>query len=194
MRLFDIAFDELIGIEGGYVNDPDDRGGETYKGISRKYWPDWAGWDIIDTARKYESNFPKCLDENTVLHILVKAFYEQEFWNKIKLDEIEKIDRLIALEMFDTAVNQGTKVSAMYLQESLNLLNRNQRDYKDLDIDGKIGELETLPALRANKSKYNVLKCLNGLQFDKYYRLAKNNPSQEKFFNGWLNRVWEDHI
>lgn len=193
MKLFDIAFDTLIGIEGGYSNDAVDRGGETYKGVSRKYWPNWAGWDIIDLAKEKEHNFPKCLDENTALRIFTKGFYEKEFWNKIKLNEIERINRLIALEMFDTAVNQGTKTSAIYLQESLNLLNRNQRDYKDLLLDGKPGG-KTIDALKANKRHYNVLKCLNGLQFNKYYRLAKNNPSQERFFNGWLNRVWEDHV
>ena len=193
MKLFDIAFDQLINIEGGYSHDADDRGGETYKGISKKYWPNWSGWDIVDSERQNSSHFPKGLDNRIDLHNLVRSFYEIEFWNKIKLDEIEKIDKLIALEMFDTAVNQGTKTSAIYLQESLNLLNRNQRDYKDLLLDGKPGG-RTLAALKANKRHYNVLKCLNGLQFDKYYRLAKNNPSQEKFFNGWLNRVWEDHV
>lgn len=193
MRLFDIAFEELIGIEGGYSDDPDDRGGETYKGISRNNWAGWAGWDIIDLAKEKESDFPKCLDENTALRILTKAFYEQEFWNKIKLNEIEQLDKLIALELFDTSVNQGTKTAAIYLQESLNLLNRNQKDYKDIRVDGSIGNI-TLTVLKANKRKYNILKCLNGLQFDKYYRLAKSNPVQEKYFNGWLNRVWEDHV
>ncbi len=31
---FTNAYDETMGYEGGYVHDPTDRGGETYKGIS----------------------------------------------------------------------------------------------------------------------------------------------------------------
>ena len=34
--------------EGGYVDDRDDRGGETYRGISRNNFPDWKGWKKID--------------------------------------------------------------------------------------------------------------------------------------------------
>lgn len=32
------AISKVLKHEGGYVNDPDDKNGETYKGISRKNW------------------------------------------------------------------------------------------------------------------------------------------------------------
>ena len=38
--------------EGGYSFDPDDAGGETYKGISRRFNPQWSGWKIIDYSDK----------------------------------------------------------------------------------------------------------------------------------------------
>ena len=34
--------------EGGYVFDPDDSGGETYKGVARKFHSKWEGWSKID--------------------------------------------------------------------------------------------------------------------------------------------------
>ena len=40
MSAFDIAFKITIGHEGGYVNDPDDPGGETNYGISKRSYPD----------------------------------------------------------------------------------------------------------------------------------------------------------
>ena len=36
MADFRLAYKKIEAAEGGYVNDPDDKGGETYKGISRK--------------------------------------------------------------------------------------------------------------------------------------------------------------
>jgi type VI secretion system secreted protein VgrG len=36
------AFNTTMTFEGGYANDPDDAGGETYMGISRRYHPDWV--------------------------------------------------------------------------------------------------------------------------------------------------------
>ena len=39
MANFDEEFNRIIFVEGGYVNDKDDAGGETYLGISRKANP-----------------------------------------------------------------------------------------------------------------------------------------------------------
>ena len=52
MANFDIEFEKLILAEGGYVNDHDDAGGETYLGISRKNNPNWSGWKLIDSIKK----------------------------------------------------------------------------------------------------------------------------------------------
>ena len=53
MAYFGDAFKKLSIKEGGYVNDKDDAGGETYRGISRKYNPTWQGWTMIDSYKKY---------------------------------------------------------------------------------------------------------------------------------------------
>jgi len=52
-----------LDLEGGYSNDIDDAGGETYAGISRNNFPDWYGWTIIDDL-KDEINFPKNIDSD----------------------------------------------------------------------------------------------------------------------------------
>lgn len=185
MAEFDTGYRLTLAHEGRYVNDPTDRGGETWKGIARKFWGKWEGWVIIDQAKEQE-NFPTILNELNTLDNFVKQFYKKEFWNKLSLDQIK--DQDIANEMFDTAVNQGTKTAAKYLQEALNLLNRNERDYQDIAVDGAVGPV-TLGIANNHKRPYNILKTLNGLQFMRYYNIAKKNPSQEKFFNGWLNRI-----
>lgn len=52
MANFNEEFKKVILVEGGYVNDPDDAGGETYLGISRRYNPNSKIWNIIDNVKK----------------------------------------------------------------------------------------------------------------------------------------------
>lgn len=188
MANFNLAFEKTMGNEGGYSNDVTDRGGETYKGISRKYEPDWDGWVIIE-GMKNESNFPKNLDSNMVLQSLVKKVYKQKYWDINKLDSFS--DQAVADEMFDTGVNMGTKRAATYLQIALNCLNKQQVLYGDIDEDGKIGPatLYALTTLLSKESNEVVLKIMNVLQGNHYIEYMREYPEQEKFARGWFSRV-----
>lgn len=188
MANFDMSYDRLLKHEGGYSDDPHDRGGETYKGISRKYHPSWGGWDIIDKS-KLESNFPFSLDNNEKLDIFTRQFYKNEFWDKFIGDQIQ--NQAISDEMFDTGVNMGMSKSIKFVQIGLNCLNRNGGDYPDVDEDGKMGPI-TLGILNNYINNYRIdylYKVLNILQGYKYIDIMKRDKSQERFARGWLNRV-----
>lgn len=109
---FIIAYNYTMKIEGGYVNDPNDRGGETYKGISRVNHPKFQGWEIID-AYKLNKDFPKILTSLENLEIMVQNLYKKEYWDKMRGDEI--LDQKIANMIFSCCVNmgisQGIKIS-----------------------------------------------------------------------------------
>jgi lysozyme family protein len=98
---------------------------------------------------------------------------------------------MIATEIFEQAVNLGTKQATKHLQEALNILNQNQRFYADIKTDGIFGP-QTMDALDkcmevyANlKLLYNVLNILQG----KYYiTLMKRTPKFEKYI-GWFTRI-----
>lgn len=202
MQKFNLAYQHTLGHEGGYVNDPDDKGGETYKGIARVHWPLWTGWMHIDRIKaQYDYNqveMLRALSDHSVLQNLVKEFYKDAFWNPANLDHLP-IE--ISMEIFDTGVNQGLGTAVKYFQEALNYLNNNQRDFKDLKVDGGLGNksLEAFKAYMAtaDKSYYRsearnlktLLKVMNGLQFSNYVLIVEKNPGQEKFFYGWINRV-----
>jgi lysozyme family protein len=175
--------------EGGYSNDATDAGGETYRGISRVYHPDWSGWAVVDAARG-EPGFPDSLDDNHELGEAVAAFYKQQFWNRFMGDAIP--DQALAEELFDTSVNMGVGRAVEFLQEGINLLNRNQQNYADIVVDGKFGR-NTLGALQACLGQRNgaayLLKLMNVLQGMHYIEYARRRPSQEKYMRGWLNRV-----
>ena len=118
MADFKIALKRTAIFEGGYVNDPDDAGGETYKGISRKANPKWEGWIIVD-AMRYHSNFPKILDTNQKLQELAEKCYKENYWNPIWGDKIIKQE--VANDMYDTGVNMGVATSVKLSERQFKL-------------------------------------------------------------------------
>jgi lysozyme family protein len=188
MADFSKAFFRTMGHEGGYVDDPNDAGGETYRGISRKYNPRWSGWDLIDDM-KNQSNFPRCLDDDDELDNDVMEFYEQMYWDVNLLDEVDS--QAVASEMFDTGVNMGVSRAAKFLQEALNYLNRDERSYDDLVVDGRIGpaSLRALDYILSQGDEDVLLIILNVLQGQHYLNYMKKSPTQEKYARGWLKRV-----
>jgi lysozyme family protein len=101
--------------EGGYANDPKDRGGETWKGIARNFWPNWEGWAIVDSYKK-KNGFPGNLKNAPGLEDMVLKFYRKNFWNPIRGDEIEKQD--VADPIYDMAVNSGVPTAIRLAQDA----------------------------------------------------------------------------
>jgi lysozyme family protein len=185
--LFDEAYKFTKKFEGGYAFDPNDKGGETYKGIARKYNKNWKGWDLID---KLKENFPKnisiskkatiineAFQEDKDMLELVKDFYQNDQWplaNPLLPDKIR-------IKVFDTGVNMGFSRANKLLQKSLN-------DFgAQLTIDGKIGT-KSLTAV----NNYDIIKILNRYsvhQAEQYRAIAASDPTQEKFLSGWLRRA-----
>ena len=104
--------------EGGYVNDSDDKGKETYRGISTRAWPKWEGWSVVhkviidmgikstlDAGKTVWLSITKKLATNTVLDAMVQAFYKKNYWDLLNLDKEE--DQDLANQFFDSAVLTG---------------------------------------------------------------------------------------
>lgn len=121
MADFDIEFDKVILAEGGYVNDPNDAGGETYLGISRKNNAKWKGWSIIDSIKKTygTKNINTRLKKQTTLLNYAKDLYKEKYWNCMFLDEIPNQD--IAHQLFDTGVNCGISTAIKLAQNCCNI-------------------------------------------------------------------------
>lgn len=92
---FDLAFERLLGHEGGYVNDSRDPGGETNWGISKRAYPD------VDI---------KALTQDDA-----KAIYRRDYWAPVRADELPDSVRF---DVFDAAVNHGVMQSAKWLQRA----------------------------------------------------------------------------
>lgn len=189
MADFETAFYLTNQVEGGYSNDKDDRGGETYRGRARKSHPDLALWKIIDSM-KAKNGFPACLDGSQELQQLVKESYKQIEWVGINGDKIT--NQAIANEVYDNAVNMGVGKSVEYLQRTINILNRNQRSdmYPDIKVDNSMGPktIETLKTCVKKNGANRVLNVINGFQVKHYLTLMERNPTDEKWV-GWFDRV-----
>jgi len=159
---------KLFGVEGGEVNDPDDRGGHTKYGICQRSYPDE--------------------DISALTLERAAAIYERDFWKPLGLSGIQ--NQTIAEEVFDTAVNCGVGTGAKILQEAINLSNYPE---PDITVDMHIGPA-TVAAVNNHKSIKTLYKALNGLQFMNYVAIIRNNPKQEKFFRSWASRVFEGSV
>lgn len=186
MADFKTAYQLTRDAEGGYSNNSADRGKETYKGISRKNFPLWPGWNTIDS---YQSSniflLNQQLNADTNLQKAVQDFYKKEFWDALKLDQVN--NEKIAQELFDTGVNMGIGTAGLFLQRALNVTNKNATLYPDLKLDGQIGA-KTIATLNSHPKPDDLFKVLNTLQGAKYIAICEANPSQEVFLYGWLKR------
>lgn len=183
MANFKIAFEKTLVAEGGYSNHQADAGGETYCGVARKFHPNWSGWVLIDEYKK-QPGFPKNIEKSKLIsHI--ETFYKVNFWDDMRLDEITNQD--IAEEIYDTGVNMGPSVSIKLAQEACNLLNRQGKDYPDIEQDGIIGK-NTIKTINNHPHPTTLFNLLNFLQAERYINICRKNRSQEVFMRGWLNQ------
>ena len=186
---FLISYKKAMKVEGGWADDPDDSGGQTWRGISRKNHPYWEGWSIIDWALvnlKDKQKFESFLAKNNELQSMVLDFYKKVFWDRMQLDRVQ--NQSICDELFEAGINMNHEVVVEFLQMALNATNRNGRDYPDIDEDGKMGP-KTLSVLNEHPRPAQVLKLLNCQQGVYYMNITRKKPSQEKFMTSWLSRV-----
>lgn len=164
MADFSKALEHVLRNEGGYVNDPDDPGGETYKGIARNMNPKWAGWAFID--RKDFSN--------PLLEELVGDFYRDNYWNPVKGDSILSQD--VATSIFDFGVNAGVKTSAALAQS-----------VAGVTADGAIGPA-SMSAINAMDEDH-FIAAFTVVKIARYISICKKRTASKKYFFGWVCRA-----
>ena len=185
MANFEQAFKITSAHEGEYSFDPKDAGGETYRGVSRRFHPDWSGWTVIDAVKRQNKPISSVWGD---LDSKVQAFYQTTYWNRFQGDNVS--DQQIANELFDTGVNLGVHRAVSFLQRAMNLLNRNAQSWTEVTVDGVLGK-RTLNILKmvVPDDQLELLTIMNVLQGMHYIEYMTKNPVQEKFARGWFSRV-----
>ena len=172
--MIDKLIEGVIAREGGYVNDPRDRGGETNYGIT------------VAVARENHYAGPmKLLSRTTAADI-----YKRQYYIKPRFNEVAIRYPRVADELFDTGINMGPGVATTFLQRALNV-----QEGIAVVADGALGP-GTLAALDKFKGKRGaagevwLLKALDALQGERYIELAEKRQANEAFVYGWLaNRI-----
>jgi lysozyme family protein len=154
------AINVILDHEGDYVDDPDDCGGETKFGISKRSYPH--------------------LDIPTLNLDAAKAIYYQDYWEPQRYHEIENLPLIIKL--FDLAVNMGSRMAHRLIQRALRSAGNNVVE------DGLLGP-KTIAAINAVDIS-DLLAALKSEAAGYYRSLAVSNPKQRKFLKGWLNRAY----
>lgn len=181
MAHFEQAYKITMGNEGGYVNDPDDHGGETWSGVSRKNHAGWAGWKIVeDVKATHPANLNHALAARADLQALVLALYSKNYWDNISLGLLQC--QQTANQLFDVSVNCGSTTAAKFLQQAVNVFHQ-----PALKVDGMVGPLTIGAANRYPSQK--IYDEINKLRKKYYEGLAANSAKQGKYLQGWLSRI-----
>jgi lysozyme family protein len=167
---FDNRVGNILQNEGGFVDDPEDNGGATNKGITMNTWNENA---------KPLLNVEPTLDNlKNITTDQAATIYKAKYWDAFNLDKL--CDGDLKYLLFDFCVNAGHH-AVKVLQKTLNQLGAH------VTVNGQMNN-QTIDAINAA----NNLKLYNNLKqnrLDYYQNIVDNDASQQKFLKGWQDRT-----
>ena len=131
-----IAF--VLAMEGGYTLDPNDPGGETNFGISKKAYPS--------------------LDIKNLTVDMARVIYERDYWIPCSCDDLPTP---FAIAVFDTAVNQGVTAAKRILQLALGVNVDGTIGQKTIEAAVRAGERQVKLFLAERLAHYARLMADN---------------------------------
>lgn len=158
---FKKAVEYVLKNEGGYTEDPHDKGGATKYGISQRSYPNL--------------NIKQLSREDAI------KIYYCDYWLKGRFDEIQ--DDNVATKFFDLSVNMGLRYATFIVQRAL------RSACVAIEEDGIVGP-QTLAAINISNSRV-LLAAIKSEAAGYYRALVAKDGNQRKFLNGWLARAYK---
>ena len=159
----------VLKYEGGWANDPNDKGGCTMKGVT------------IATFKKYYGKTKTCSDLKKLTDEQWNHIFKSGYWDRWKADDIK--NQSIANLVVDWLWTSGV-YGIKYPQQVLGV-----------GVDGAVGA-KTIAAINNYPNQKELFQKLWNRRKKHFEDIVKNNPKQKKFLNGWLNRLdafkWKD--
>jgi lysozyme family protein len=171
---------EIVAREGGYVNDPDDPGGETNYGVTLQSLRR-LGLDITGDGR-VDGRDLRALTKERAQQIFVQHYFERP--------NIAELPASLQASVFDMYVNSGAN-AVKILQRLLRQMRQ------EVVVDGVIGPQTVSASQRADAAAAGFLCDAYGIaRRNYYYRLADARPKSRKFARrrdggkgGWIRRA-----
>lgn len=157
----------ILRYEGGFVNDPVDRGGKTNMGVTQGF---------LEKYRKKAGVNARNVEELTRDEAI--RLYKAE-WDTYGFGVLDNTD--IMKLVYDFSVNSGPKTAIRYLQKTLNVKGCN------IIVDGYIG-VQTNRAVNAVDEKW-LKRELQASRAEHCDSIVDRNPEQKRFVKGWFNRI-----
>lgn len=163
MTSFDTAMSVVLNHEGGFINNPDDKGGPTNFGITEPALATYKGMivspqDIINLTK----------DEAVLI-------YKQEYWDKMKLDQLKST--ALSTIIMDLAVLRGVPTVVRDLQHIL-----------ALPMDGIMGPQTINTVNFSIVPRFIGLQLIKMSQMS-FSTICQREVSQLEFLPNWLSRT-----
>lgn len=197
------AFDISKHNAGGYVIDPHDIGGETYRDIARKFNPNWMGWKKVDAMKKAQGGSLPYNFTDKNLDALASEFYKQVYWDAVMGDKIKNQD--VANLIFDQTLD-GIGRTIQMVQLTLNKKFGSNFPIKSQMTSDVINKLNSVSAekfnndftaLRVKRFEYAGGKLPSTDPTYSFFQKFDKRSDKEreeygaKYLKGWLNRVYK---
>jgi len=167
--------------EGGFSNNPADRGGPTFAGVSHKAvvgLRDNGGRLVFDLDGDGDVDIAdiRALADHPDK---VESFYRSRYWSPAGCDEL---DWPYSLLVFDAAVHSGPRQGVVLLQSAV-----------EADPAGVIGPTTKI-ALEGAIFRWGLPRVVRSALWERavlFANICRRNPSQGQFLRGWLWRLVE---
>jgi len=158
---FEKCLEMLLVHEGGFVNHPDDPGGMTNLGVTKKVWEEWVGHDVAEKEMR------------NLTPTMVAPLYKRKYWDACRADElISGLDYCV----FDVAVNSGVGRAIKLLQSSVGAT-----------PDGGFGSITAALVKKAEEDPTRIIELFSAKRLE-FLESLKAFPV---FGKGWSRRVQE---
>lgn len=161
---------DIINKEGGFVDNPNDKGGPTKYGIT------------IAALNKYTRGHNGKQDIQAITREVAKKIYADNYYDK---PGIYLLPGAIQPIIFDAAVNHGPQAAIQMLQAQLLA-----DGYPGGKIDGIIGYMTVRAAEKASSELGKTfINNLVSRRIAKYRKIIEHDPTQAVFEKGWITRA-----
>lgn len=194
-RRYAAAFFHLLRIEGGWVDDPVDRGGATKYGISLRFLVTAGHIDRDgDGFADFDLDFDGDIDGRDIRLLRPEdAFflYHEHFWKPLGCDALPQP---IGEMLFDQGVNGGNLAAKKLLQRAINAC-RGRMNVPAIVVDGVVGP-STIAAMdsvirHSFVGHVGLEEAFREAVRARYREIVTRDPSQRRFLKGWLRRADE---